>query len=183
MGIGAHLWRWLCGMRKPLGTSFYSPQRLLTFGPSHQETEIVFWYQFFFFRRINGKLKTEIFEVTDPREGVRMNYGALRQIWTSGSWGDAAQLQETGKVIKYEIPKTKSRQITLRCSARLHFPWVAKGENLKDEDRPPQWATAVYNTMFNPVDLFLQQSTSLCKSSYLELGVHNWIPGNRRSFS
>ena len=137
----------------------------------------------FFFRRINGKLKREIFEVTDPREGVRMNYGALRQIWTSGSWGDAAQLQETGKVIKYEIPKTKSRQITLRWSARLHFPWVANGENLKDEDRPPQWATAVYNTMFNPVDLFLQQSTSLCKSSYLELGVHNWIPGNRRSFS
>lgn len=29
-------------VRKPLGTSFYSPQRLLTFGPSHQETEIVF---------------------------------------------------------------------------------------------------------------------------------------------
>ena len=43
-----------------------------------------------------------------------MNYGALRQICTSGSWRDAAQLQETGKVTKWEIPKTKSRQVTLR---------------------------------------------------------------------
>ena len=63
---------------------------------------------------INDKLKREIFELTDPREGVRMNYGALRQICTSGSWRDAAQLQETGKVTKWEIPKTKSRQVTLR---------------------------------------------------------------------
>lgn len=180
MCIRAHRWRRLCGCESP-GNILLQSSKTADIWPVPPGNWNCVLTPVFFFRRINDKLKREIFGSDRPQGGVRMVTGALRQICTSGSWRDAAQLQETGKVTKWEIQATGKSHWD-EALGRI-FPELPRWK-FERWERPLMSQCLLCRTMFNPADLFLQQSTSLCKSSHSGSGcpqLHFWKQG--RSFS